>query len=161
MSLTESTNLSESYPAQPASIPVARNKVVGFAAAAGVGSERLETIRLAASEALTNVVLHAYRDGEGGGRIEVVAALASSELWVLVADDGCGLHPRADSPGLGMGLALIAAISDGMEVVSRACGGTELRMRFALRHSERSDPQSLGSDDSASSPASSRFSTTT
>ncbi|RDJ93167.1 ATP-binding protein, partial [Lacticaseibacillus rhamnosus] len=84
--------------------------------AAGVGSGRLETTRLAASEALTNVVLHAYRDGEGGGRIDVVAALASSELWVLVADDGCGLHPRADSPGLGMGLALIAAISEFIEM---------------------------------------------
>ncbi|MBV9309992.1 MAG: ATP-binding protein [Solirubrobacterales bacterium] len=159
MSLTESRTLSESYPAVPLSIPRARNRLVRFAAAAGAQADQLESIRLAASEALTNVVLHAYRAG-AQGRIDVVAAVASGELWLLVADDGTGLRPRPDSPGLGMGLALIAGISDGMEVVRRASGGTEVRMRFSLRATEPPPDHSRGSDDSASSPASSHFSTT-
>jgi serine/threonine-protein kinase RsbW len=159
MSLIESRTLTESYPAAALSIPRARNQLVRFAAAAGAKADQLESIRLAASEALTNVVLHAYQSAVQG-RIDVVAAVASGELWVLVADDGCGLRPRTDSPGLGMGLALIAGISDGMEVVKRASGGTEVRMRFSLRATEPPADHSRGSDDSATSPASSHFSTT-
>jgi hypothetical protein len=59
-----------------------------------------------------------------------------------------------------MGLALIAGISDGMEVVKRSGGGTEVRMRFTLRPAEPSGDHWRGSDDSATSPASSNFSTT-
>lgn len=106
-----------------------------FAAAAGAGDQRLDEIRLAASEALTNVVLHAYQS-ESPGRLEVVAAVTGHELCVLIADQGSGVRPRTDSPGLGLGLGLIASLSDGMEVVTRSCGGTELRMRFSLRSSD-------------------------
>ncbi len=115
--------------------------------------------QLAGSEGLTNVVRHAYR-GRPVGRIELVAAVAADELWVLISDNGHGVKPRADSPGLGLGLALIAAISDGMEIVSRSSGGTELRMRFSLRPTEVADDQLRGSDDSAAAPAASSFSTT-
>jgi anti-sigma regulatory factor (Ser/Thr protein kinase) len=159
MSPSESKTLTESYPAVAQAIPLARNELVGFASAHGAYGDQLESIRLAASEALTNVVLHAYRSG-GRGRIGVVAAVASGELWVLVSDDGGGLRPCSGSPGLGMGLALIAGISDGMEVVKRASGGTEVRMRFSLRPAEPPQDHSRGSDDSATSPASSSFSTT-
>ena len=87
-------------------------------------------MRLAASEAMTNSVLHAYRGGPG--LIYVNAAVASGELWILISDDGCGLRPRADRPGLGLGLALISEVSDDVAVVSRATGGTEVRIRFNL-----------------------------
>jgi anti-sigma regulatory factor (Ser/Thr protein kinase) len=171
MSLAASRNLRKTYAAVPASIPPARRQLIRFAAAAGAGRDRLEAIRLAASEALTNVVQHAYRD-RSPGPVEVVAAVVDNELWVLVADEGCGLKPRADSPGLGMGLALIGSVTDGMVVVTRSCGGTEVRMRFSLRPSEHPPStgpggpasaravQPLGSEDSATAPASSSFSTT-
>jgi|SRR5947209_2388025 len=159
MSLAKVRNLSESYPAVPASITLARRRLNRFAAAAGAPEEQLDAITLAVSEALTNVVLHAYRD-RSGGRIDVVAAVADDELWVLIADEGSGLQPRQDSPGLGVGLAMIAAVSDGMEVVTRSCGGTEVRMRFTLRPPSVAPRQDLGSAESASSPASSYFSTT-
>jgi anti-sigma regulatory factor (Ser/Thr protein kinase) len=81
---------------------------------------------------VTNVVVHAYRDAAEPGTIEIAAALASGELWVIVADSGWGLHPRRDSPGLGLGLGLIAQVSDGVDLVHRGSGGLELRMRFAL-----------------------------
>ena len=52
-----------------------------------VGRERVQAIGLAASEALTNVVLYAYpwRTGE----IHVTARVAGNETWVLIADSGC------------------------------------------------------------------------
>jgi anti-sigma regulatory factor (Ser/Thr protein kinase) len=125
--------LSESYPAVPAAVPLARRALTAVAAAAGAAGERLEEIRLAVSEALTNAVVHAYRDGEAG-RFHVTAAVASNELWVLIGDDGRGLHAWNDSRGLGIGLSLISGLSNDFSIVTRASGGTEVQMRFDLKH---------------------------
>lgn len=76
--------------------------------------------------------MHAYREVEHPGEIEVAAALAADELWVIITDAGSGLRPRPDSPGLGLGLAIIAQVADGVDLVKPAAGGLELRMRFAL-----------------------------
>src|SRR5438067_673490 len=128
-------NLSETYPARAEAIREARHALSDFAAAAGADERQVEAVRLASSEALTNAVLHAYRDQPGS--IQVTAAAISGELWVLIADDGCGLEPRADHPGLGLGLGLIARLSDHLAIVPRASGGTEVRMRFKLVGSGR------------------------
>src|SRR5579871_4837255 len=103
--------LNDSYPAIPEAVPLARRALSEVAAAAGAGGERLEEIRLAVSEALTNAVVHAYRDGDPG-RFQVTAAVAGGELWVLISDDGRGLHAWNDSRGLGIGLSLISGLSD-------------------------------------------------
>lgn len=159
MSLVGSENLIQSYPAVPASVPAARREVTEFAARAGATGDQLEAIRLAASEALTNAVVHAYRGGSG--RVYVDADLAGDELWLLIGDDGCGLCANNDSPGLGVGLALIAKSTDGLTIMNRGSGGTEVRMRFSLGSSGYDyEDQSDESRRSASWPASSRFSTT-
>jgi len=124
-------NLCKLYPAIPGSLPIARRKVTALARAAGADSAVVDEIRLAVSEAVTNVIMHAYRDG-GAGSIQLIAAAAGGELWVLVADDGGGLRPRWDSPGLGLGLTLIAHASDELTIAGRSSGGTELQMRFRL-----------------------------
>jgi anti-sigma regulatory factor (Ser/Thr protein kinase) len=123
-------SLTESYPAAAGSVPHARHRLSDFAAEAGADERQVEAVRLASSEALTNAVLHAYRGEEG--QIHVTAAVVEDELWVLIADDGCGLEPAADRPGLGLGLGLIAQLSDHVAIAPRANGGTEVRMRFNL-----------------------------
>jgi serine/threonine-protein kinase RsbW len=123
-------NLSETYEASPRSVAEGRAKLADFAAKVGATPSQIDAVRLAASEAMTNSVLHAYRGGPG--LIYVNAAVASGELWILVSDDGCGLKPRADRPGLGLGLGLISEVSDDFALVSRATGGTEVRIRFNL-----------------------------
>ena len=129
--------LTATYAAEPDAVPRARRTVRTFAAELGASAEQVDAIRLAVSEAVTNVVRHAYRDQPG--QIYLTAALVSDELWILVADDGCGLEPRTDRPGLGLGLALISQVSDHLAIVGRACGGTEVRMRFDLDHERRDD----------------------
>jgi anti-sigma regulatory factor (Ser/Thr protein kinase) len=123
-------NLNETYEASPRSVADGRTKLAEFAGKAGATPNQVDAVRLAASEAMTNAVLHAY--GGGPGLIYVNAAVASSELWILISDDGCGLRPRADRPGLGLGLGLISEVSDDFAIVSRATGGTEVRIRFNL-----------------------------
>jgi anti-sigma regulatory factor (Ser/Thr protein kinase) len=91
---------------------------------------------------MTNSVLHAYRGSPG--LIYVNAAVASGELWILISDDGCGLEPRADRPGLGLGLGLISQVTDDFAVVSRATGGTEVRIRFNLINAQAAPQEFRG-----------------
>jgi serine/threonine-protein kinase RsbW len=123
-------NLNETYAATPESVAVARTRLADFAAAAGATADQVDAVRLATSEAITNAVVHAYRGDPG--LIYVNAALVSGELWILISDDGCGLEPRADRPGLGLGLGLISQLGDDFAIVSRASGGTEVRIRFNI-----------------------------
>jgi serine/threonine-protein kinase RsbW len=122
--------LSETYPAVAASIKRARWTVAEFATRSGINGEALDAIRLAVSEAVTNVVLHAYRDRTGAFHLN--AAVAGEELWVLVADDGCGYKTPSQQPGLGWGLTIIAKQSTEYVITERATGGTEVRMRFPI-----------------------------
>lgn len=123
--------LNEAYPATRTSVQAAQAALSAFAAELGIRGERLEAVRSAAFEALTNAVVHAYHDAPG--RIYLTAALTSQELWVLIADDGCGLRVGSDSPGRGRGLALIAHHCDHFAIATRSGGGTELQMGFSLR----------------------------
>jgi anti-sigma regulatory factor (Ser/Thr protein kinase) len=123
-------SFSEVRVARPESVPQLRRALVAFARAAGAEPQQCEAVQLAVSEAVTNVVLHAY--GHEGGLIHVSARLAGTELWVLIGDDGRGLNAPSRRPGLGQGLALIGAVSDSIAVLRRPSGGTELRLRFAL-----------------------------
>lgn len=131
---------SESYPALPESVVQARNALTEFARDAGADAERLEAVRLAASEAVTNAVMHAYHERQRG-TVQVSASYVENEVWLLVADAGNGMRPRANSPGLGLGLALIAQLADEFQILSRGSGGTELRLRFKLKSTKRSSRQ--------------------
>lgn len=136
VSLPKTPSLSETYPAVAESIPLARSAVLEFARAIGAGETELEALRLAVSEALTNAVVHAF-PSSGPGQIQLTAASAAGELWVLVADDGCGfLHASRNERGHGWGLPLIADASRQFEIAERAGGGTELRMCFPLDGAE-------------------------
>jgi serine/threonine-protein kinase RsbW len=129
-------SFSREYPALPESVAIVRAAVVAFATRIGASQATIAAVELAVSEAVTNVVVHAYRDAAEPGVVEVAAALASGELCVIVADAGLGLRPRPDSPGLGLGLGLIAQVSDGVDLVHRVSGGLELRMRFVVDPAE-------------------------
>ena len=122
--------LSESYEAEAAAVGRARRELANFAVAAGASAPQVDSVRLAVSEAVTNAVLHGYRGAPG--TVQITAGVAAGELWILVSDSGGGMQPVTDRPGLGLGLGLIAQISNHMTIVPSPEGGTELRMRFDL-----------------------------
>jgi serine/threonine-protein kinase RsbW/stage II sporulation protein AB (anti-sigma F factor) len=86
-------------------------------------------VAMVVSEALTNAVVHAYRDREPG-HVRLAASVEGMVLTLVVADDGVGLSPRVDSPGLGVGLAIIRRLAQELEI-SNDCG-TRLRVRLML-----------------------------
>ncbi len=110
--------MQSSIPAVPESVTRIRHEVADLAARAGIDGEHLDAIRLAVSEAVTNAVLYAY--GADDGQVHATAELAGDELWVLIADDGRGIHAGAESLGLGLGLALMSEVCDGFTIVERA-----------------------------------------
>src|SRR4051794_6599896 len=110
-----------------------RREVAAFAARAGMDDDGIGSVRLAVSEAATNAVVHAYRHRErdGDGELLVRAYVDGAELVVIVCDTGIGLAPRPDSPGLGLGMPLMASVTNSFRVVSDGVG-TEIHMAFAL-----------------------------
>lgn len=89
-------------------------------------------MRLAVSEAVSNVVVHGYRHTSSGA-FTVAVEWTGDELRVTVRDEGCGMQPRMDSPGAGLGLPLIAHLAHTFSVTAPPGGGTEVIMTFPLR----------------------------
>jgi len=119
------------FPAEPVSVSAARAAVARLAAAAGLDEEGVGRVKLAVSEAATNAVLHAYRDTPETGDVAIRAMVAEGELRVVVADDGAGIRPRDDSPGLGLGLGMISALTTRVDFVNPGVG-TEVHMTWRL-----------------------------
>lgn len=112
------------------SVPLVRHALRVYLERFDLTDERIAEVTLAVTEACSNVVVHAYRGQTG--ELEVIVEDDPVEgVIVNVRDHGGGLQPRADSPGLGVGLPVIYAIADSVQVSSNTDGnGTDLRMHF-------------------------------
>jgi anti-sigma regulatory factor (Ser/Thr protein kinase) len=109
---------------------VVRHAFGGLGDALDVPDQTLSDIKLAVTEACTNVVVHAYEGDEGP--LAVAAYIRDRRLVVVVSDEGRGIVPRPDSPGLGLGLPLIATLAESLELGTGANHETEVRMTFRL-----------------------------
>jgi anti-sigma regulatory factor (Ser/Thr protein kinase) len=112
-------------PAEPQSASRARRAVLN--ALKGVAVDR-DAVSVVVSEAVTNAVLHAYRDRECPGDVHVRARLERDGVEISISDDGLGLRPRPDSPGVGFGMPLIADLADRVEVSDARAGGGGVRI---------------------------------
>lgn len=126
------TRMARTFAAEPGAVAAARRELASFAAAHGAGPAVLRDLALAVSEACTNVVVHAYRDGtvQDPRPMHVAASCADEVIEVRIADEGGGVRPRGDSPGVGLGLQIIARTTLGFEVRDVPGGGAELVLRF-------------------------------
>jgi serine/threonine-protein kinase RsbW len=117
--------------AEPESVATARQAVGSHAEWAGVLD--VGAVRLAVSEAITNAVVHGYRGAESQ-RVRVVARTDSEHgrFSVMVEDRGGGMMPRADSPGVGLGLPLMAQLAARLQVDPIDGGGTRVQLWFSL-----------------------------
>jgi serine/threonine-protein kinase RsbW len=133
------TSFSDTWPAVAASVPIARHAVLHHLRDAETKDPPLADVGLAVSEAVTNVVHHAYV-GQACGTVRVTLEFSADELKLVVEDDGRGLRPRVDSPGAGMGLSLMATVSDrfdthtGLDEGTRICAWFRRDPRGATLH---------------------------
>jgi anti-sigma regulatory factor (Ser/Thr protein kinase) len=119
------------FPALAERIPAARHVVAAYAGTHAVPDRQVKAVELAVTEAVTNAVLHGFRSQEPGTVTIAMTVDAVKGISVSVSDDGAGLLPRDDSPGLGVGTTVISAVADRVEYRTPVSGrGTEVRMQF-------------------------------
>ena len=122
----------------------ARQAVAAFAAQLDPTIEEINDIKTAVSEAVTNCIVHAYRDTLG--YITVAAKLYDDgEIQIVVRDKGCGIadiqqarqtmFTTGDAGRSGMGFTIMESFMDRLRVRSREGVGTQVTMtkRIAAR----------------------------
>src|SRR5262245_17400389 len=127
------TDVKLTLPARPENVSVIRHVLGAFAESLRLPDDLVEDLRLAVTEACTNVVRHAYPP-ELPGPVEISIVPTDEYVSVVVADHGRGIGASSDTTGPGFGLPLIAAIADEVELQPVPGGGSRVAMTFARRH---------------------------
>src|SRR5689334_2848490 len=117
-------------PAVPPTVGRIRGELDLALACLDVAVGRREEIALVVTEAATNAVLHAYLDTTVGP-LYVIASVSARSLFVTVCDWGRGMTPHRHSPGLGLGVALMRALADAVDITPNDSGrGTRVAVLF-------------------------------
>jgi serine phosphatase RsbU (regulator of sigma subunit)/anti-sigma regulatory factor (Ser/Thr protein kinase) len=117
--------------ARPAELATVREAVTAWLGPLGVRDTDATAVMLAACEAATNVVVHAYADGVPG-RLGLVADLdATGTVRVTVDDDGRWRPPTGTSGGRGIGL--MRTVCDEV-VIDSGAHGTRVTMCLTPGH---------------------------
>lgn len=115
--------------ASPDNLAVIRHALDGLGESLAWDLESLADLKLAVNEVCTNVIMHAYEGAEGLMEISV----SNGDRWrVTVRDFGKGIGPRSDSPGLGVGLPLVATLADSLKLVGTPGVSSEVTMTFSI-----------------------------
>ena len=120
-------------PAKAEYITLGRLALTAIARVRPFSEETLSDLKLALTEACTNSVRHAYREGRAG-TVEIIYQIEPNRLVVEVADDGRGFEPaelagggNGDLSEGGLGIAIIRSVADEVEIDERESGGSRLR----------------------------------
>ena len=125
------TDIRLTLPARAENVAVVRHVLGALAEALNLDRAVVDDMRLAVTEACTNVVRHAYGGREG--TIDVIGRPRGELLEVVVTYEGRGLDPSPDTAGPGLGLALIEALTHSFEVERSDHAGSRLVMSFRRR----------------------------
>ena len=136
--MTSPQSVQLSIPANSEFIAVARLSVSGVAARMDFSIEDIEDIKVAVSEACTNVIQHAYANTQSGV-INITFTIHKDLLEITVKDSGKGFNPNnvesektkggnSDLYGLGLGLVFIQSLMDDAQINSEQGIGTTLTM---------------------------------
>jgi serine/threonine-protein kinase RsbW len=122
-------------PAKAEYITLVRLALSGISQSRHFSDETLGDLKLAVTEACSNSVRHAYRDGRAGS-VDIVYELHQDRLEIEVSDDGEGFT-AAERHGVldgslnegGLGIAIIRELADELEF-GPGTGGQGSRLRF-------------------------------
>lgn len=121
---------------------LARVAVGGFISSKNPRIDELNDIKTAVSEAVTNCIVHAYRDTVG--LIELTAKLTDDGVYIKIRDKGCGIEDvkRAmeplyttlpDEERSGLGFSVMESFTDSVTVKSKLGSGTTVVLVKKLR----------------------------
>jgi serine/threonine-protein kinase RsbW len=132
---SDSAIINLTIPAKAEYITLGRLALTALARVRELSEETLADLKLALTEACSNSVRHAY--GSSGGIVDIVYELWPDRLVVEVSDQGSGFEPSddleesGDQGEGGLGIAIIRAIVDDLEISDKIGGGS--RLRFVKR----------------------------
>jgi stage II sporulation protein AB (anti-sigma F factor) len=126
---------------------VARSVISAFVAELDPTVEELGDIRCAVSEAVTNCIVHAYRQSHSGDENPIYISVRlydNREVSIEISDNGCGIEDLelARTPCFttgesgercGMGFLVMESFTDSLSVKSRPGRGTTVLMRKILK----------------------------
>lgn len=120
-------------PARSENLAVVRHAVGNVARQHGMTDAGIADLQLIATEACSNVVIHAYCD-RPRGPFEVEGSCDAGEFGLVVRDFGTGLGSLdvMETGSLRLGLALISTFASSFDVSERQEGGTEVSVRLPL-----------------------------
>ena len=131
-------SMSVEFPSRSANEALARAVVACFAAQLDPTLDELGDIKTAVSEAVTNCIVHAYRDTIGPITIRC-RVLSDNVLDIVVKDKGCGIadvaaarKPMFTTGGeerSGMGFTIMESFMTSLRVTSRPGKGTSVHMK--------------------------------
>ena len=129
------------FPARSINEGFARSAAALFAAQLDPTLEEINDLRTAVSEAVTNAIVHGYRDSMGEITM-TVRLLEPNTVEVTVTDRGCGIpdvqqarQPLFTTGGAdrsGMGFTIMESFTDGIRVRSAPGKGTTVTLRKAM-----------------------------
>ena len=133
------------FPARSANEALARTAVAALAAQMDPTLDELGDIRTAVSEAVTNVIVHAYPDAVGTVWLRA-RILEGDELEITVKDKGKGIEDvaKARQPLFttggedrsGMGFTIMESFTDRMRVKSAPGKGTTVTLLRRIRRKQ-------------------------
>jgi serine/threonine-protein kinase RsbW len=121
-----------SIPARAEYVALCRLALTGIARTRALAPELVADLKLALTEACSNSVRHAYDEGREGV-VEVRYELDDDRMSVEVTDDGAGFDPEVleraqeELDEGGLGIAIIRAVTDELDIGVRSEGGSRLR----------------------------------
>ena len=124
-------------PSHSENVGMCRVAVSTFAANLGFSLSEIEEIKVAVSEAVSNVVVHAYPGTEGIVRLRCDAEEGDAGIVISVQDDGIGIADleqarqasySTDPERMGLGFVFMESFSDEFFVESAPRQGTKIRM---------------------------------
>jgi serine/threonine-protein kinase RsbW len=119
-------------PARPEYVALCRLALTGIARTRALSAELVADLKLALTEACSNSVRHAYEEGREGA-VEIRYELSEDRMTVEVTDEGSGFDPdvieraQQELDEGGLGIAIIRAVTDDLEIGIRPEGGSRLR----------------------------------
>lgn len=132
-----------SIPSLSVNESVARAVVSSFLIQADPTVEELADIRTVVSEAVTNAIVHGYRNSYGNIEV-VVRILENNTIYIKIRDKGCGIAdiekameplfttaPEEERSGLGF--SVMQSFTDKLSVKSIVGKGTTVIMRKNLK----------------------------
>lgn len=136
-------------PSRSANEGFARLAVSGFFAQLDPAVDEIADMKTAVSEAVTNSIVHGYRDGMGTVYI-TLRILEGNTAYIKVQDRGCGIpdvkkamEPLfTTAPGeerAGLGFAVMQSFMDKVKVTSRLGKGTTVVLQKKLRARDGND----------------------